>query len=124
MKFYYVQQSKSSNFPALPQKSGSWPSKKHGSRNGPRAGPGPITILLCEISGFKDASELWLSNYLKDDTEFRNDVEKLWNEMEGLYKKIHGYVRWKLQSHFGEDKMAEDEPIPAHILGKKVAYKK
>ena len=56
LKFYYVQQSKSSNFPALPQKSGFGPARawallqKSGSgtskEQGPRAGlrPGPITI--------------------------------------------------------------------------------
>ena len=37
LKFYYVQQSKSLDFPALLQKSGSGSSKKYG----PRAGPGP-----------------------------------------------------------------------------------
>ena len=60
LEIYYVQQAKSSNFPALPQKSGSgparaWallqksgsgPSKKHGPWAGPGPGSGPDPSLV------------------------------------------------------------------------------
>jgi len=35
--------------------------------------------------------------------------------MEPLYQKLHAYVRYRLRAFFGEDKFAEDAPIPAHL---------
>ena len=31
--------------------------------------------------------------------------------------QLHAYVRAKLRSHYGEDKVPKNKPIPAHLLG-------
>ena len=38
--------------------------------------------------GLEDASELWLSSYLKDDVDFRTDLEDLWQQIKPFYEKL------------------------------------
>jgi peptidyl-dipeptidase A len=42
---------------------------------------------------------------------------RLWNQVQPLYEQLHCQVRAKLAEHYGEDKVALDGPIPAHLLG-------
>lgn len=67
------------------------------------------------MNGFEDASEMWQSAYESDD--FENNVRQLWEQLFPLYKQLHAYVRTKLREIYGADKIAEDGPIPAHLLG-------
>lgn len=67
------------------------------------------------MNGFHDASELWQSTYESDD--FEDNMRQLWEQLFPLYKQLHAYVRAKLRKMYGADKIAEDGPIPAHLLG-------
>jgi hypothetical protein len=35
--------------------------------------------------------------------------------MRPLYEKLHAFVRFRFRQFFGEDQLAEDEPMPAHL---------
>ena len=71
--------------------------------------------------GFADASEMWLQPYIAPNyttTNFTEDIDELWNGLSGFYQKLHGYVRYRLRnSEAYWNIMAEDSPIPAHLLG-------
>lgn len=68
-------------------------------------------------NNFKDGSGIWLYKYTRDDEEFRNDLEIIWNQFIPFYEKLHGYARYKLRQYWGNDKIGRRDPIPAHILG-------
>ncbi len=72
-------------------------------------------------NGLSDASEMWLDTYTMDyppGDDFRADLEALWGQLEPLYQKLHGYVRYKLRQHsdWGQQ-FGERDPIPAHLSG-------
>ncbi len=67
--------------------------------------------------GFADAGELWRSAYDMPPDQFRTTTDKLWGEVEPLYKKLHCYVRNKLGDKYGKDKVPAEGLIPAHLLG-------
>ena len=46
---------------------------------------------------------------------FTFEQEVIWNQMRPLYEKLHAFVRYRLREFFGADRLAEDEPIPAHL---------
>ena len=64
-----------------------------------------------------DASELWLENYLMDDKDFQQDLEGIWKQMQPIYEKLHGYVRYKFRDYWGSKYIGERDPLPAHIFG-------
>lgn len=66
-------------------------------------------------NGRKDYGELWREKY--EDPDFENTVDRLWTEVEPLYKELHTYVRHKLLKNYGEFMDENDELIPAHLLG-------
>ena len=76
-----------------------------------------ITCYNLTMKGLNDASELWLENYLMDDQDFQKDLEGIWKQMQPIYEKLHGYVRYKFRKYWGEDKIGEKDPLPAHIFG-------
>ena len=53
--------------------------------------------------GLEDASELWLSSYLKDDADFRTDLEDLWQQIKPFYEKLHAYVRHRYRQYWGNE---------------------
>ncbi|CAN7988334.1 unnamed protein product [Ixodes hexagonus] len=67
-----------------------------------------------KLNGFDDASSMWKESYECDD--FEQNIDELWEQLQPLYKELHAYVRCKLRTYHG-DKLAEDGPIPAHLLG-------
>ncbi|OIP41009.1 MAG: peptidyl-dipeptidase [Deltaproteobacteria bacterium CG2_30_63_29] len=67
--------------------------------------------------GFEDTGALWRSGYDMPPAEFEAEVERLWSEVEPLYKELHCYTRAKLAERYGADKVPLDGPIPAHLLG-------
>jgi peptidyl-dipeptidase A len=50
-------------------------------------------------------------------TEFQTEASRLWEQVEPLYDELHCHVRAKLGEVYGEDKVPQDQPIPAHLLG-------
>jgi peptidyl-dipeptidase A len=67
--------------------------------------------------GHNDLGELWRSKYDMSASEFDADTARLWEQVKPLYDELHCHVRAKLGEHYGEDKVPQDGPIPAHLLG-------
>ncbi|XP_022240774.1 angiotensin-converting enzyme-like isoform X1 [Limulus polyphemus] len=67
------------------------------------------------LNGFADMGEMWRESYESD--TFLEDLENLWKQLLPLYENLHAYVRRKLISKYGNDKIRPDGPIPAHLLG-------
>ena len=66
--------------------------------------------------GYADMGEIWRSRYDMPPEAFEREVERLWAQVEPLYRALHCHVRAKLHEVYG-DKVPEDGPIPAHLLG-------
>lgn len=67
--------------------------------------------------GFDNLGASWKSGYDMPPAEFEAEVERLWTQVEPLYKALHCKVRADLAEHYGEDKVPQNKPIPAHLLG-------
>jgi peptidyl-dipeptidase A len=67
--------------------------------------------------GHEDLGALWRSNYDMSAAEFEADTARLWEEVKPLYDELHCHVRAKLGEYYGTDKVPQDGPIPAHLLG-------
>ena len=67
--------------------------------------------------GYKDLGAMWRSNYDMPADDFAKELDRLWGQVKPLYDDLHCYVRAELGEHYGEDKVPQDGPIPAHLLG-------
>ncbi len=67
--------------------------------------------------GFSDTGAMWRSKYDMDPVAFAREVDRLWSEVEPLYRSLHAYVRRRLLEHYGADRVPSKGPIPAHLLG-------
>lgn len=67
--------------------------------------------------GFEDLGASWRSGYDMPAKDFDVEVERLWTQVEPLYKSLHCNVRTKLAKHYGADKVPLNKPIPAHLFG-------
>ena len=67
--------------------------------------------------GYGDLGEMWRSGFDMTATEFQAETARLWEQVEPLYEELHCHVRAKLGEHYGEDKVPQDGPLPAHLLG-------
>ncbi len=67
--------------------------------------------------GYKDLGAMWRSNYDMTPDEFATELDRLWGQVKPLYDDLHCYVRAELGEEYGEDKIPQDGPIPAHLLG-------
>lgn len=67
--------------------------------------------------GYKDLGAMWRSNYDMPADDFAKELDRLWGQVKPLYDDLHCYVRSELGKKYGEDKVPQDQPIPAHLLG-------
>ncbi len=67
--------------------------------------------------GYGDLGEMWRANYDMSPDAFRAEATRLWEQVKPLYDELHCHVRAKLGEHYGKDKVPQDQPIPAHLLG-------
>ncbi|GFT09102.1 angiotensin-converting enzyme [Nephila pilipes] len=67
------------------------------------------------LNGFPDTGDMWREAYESD--TFQEDLERLWDQLKPLYEHLHAYVRRKLIHVYGNDKIKDDGPIPAHLFG-------
>jgi peptidyl-dipeptidase A len=67
--------------------------------------------------GFADTGALWRSNYDMTPEQFSAELERLWKQVEPLYREIHAYTRRKLIQKYGPAAQRADGMIPAHLLG-------
>ncbi len=68
-------------------------------------------------AGFADLGALWRARYDMEPGAFEAQVERLWRQMEPLYRALHCHVRAKLVARYGPDIVPPTGPIPAHLLG-------
>jgi peptidyl-dipeptidase A len=68
-------------------------------------------------AGWKDVSELWLSAYDMKPDEVVAMADKLWGQVEPLYKDLHCYARRKLSKFYGDKVVPVTGPMPAHVIG-------
>ena len=67
--------------------------------------------------GYQDLGSMWRSNYDMPADDFAKELDRLWGQVKPLYDDLHCYVRTELGETYGTDKVAQDQPIPAHLLG-------
>ena len=67
--------------------------------------------------GYSDLGEMWRAGFDMSPSEFQGEAARLWEQVKPLYDELHCAVRAKLGEHYGEDKVPQDGPIPAHLLG-------
>ena len=67
--------------------------------------------------GFADTGAMWRSKYDMPADDFTKELDRLWAQVEPLYKSLHAYVRGKLVAKYGPKVVPEKGPIPAHLLG-------
>jgi peptidyl-dipeptidase A len=67
--------------------------------------------------GFADLGLLWRMGYDMPPEAFEAEVERLWTQLDPLYKELHCYTRQKLSAHYGPTVVPPDGLIPAHLLG-------
>ena len=67
--------------------------------------------------GFKDTGAMWRSKYDMEPDAFAAEMERLWQQVKPLYDSLYIYTRHKLAEKYGPNVVAEDKPIPAHLLG-------
>ena len=67
--------------------------------------------------GYADLGAYWRSQYDMSPDEFEAETTRLWEQVKPLYDELHCHVRAELGDAYGEDKVPQDQPIPAHLLG-------
>jgi peptidyl-dipeptidase A len=67
--------------------------------------------------GYADLGAMWRSNYDMPADDFAQELDRLWGQVKPLYDDLHCYVRSELGNTYGTDKVPQDQPIPAHLLG-------
>jgi peptidyl-dipeptidase A len=67
--------------------------------------------------GFTDTGSMWRSKYDMPPAEFAAEVDRLWSQVEPLYRSLHTYVRRRLRETYGEERVPASGPIPSHLLG-------
>jgi peptidyl-dipeptidase A len=67
--------------------------------------------------GYSNLGEMWRSGFDMSPAEFDGEATRLWEQVKPLYDELHCHVRAKLGERYGEDKVPQDAPIPAHLLG-------
>ncbi|KTF12508.1 M2 family metallopeptidase [Pseudoalteromonas carrageenovora] len=67
--------------------------------------------------GYANTGAMWRSKYDMPADDFTKELDRIWGQVKPLYNSLHCHVRAKLGEKYGTDKVVQDEPIPAHLLG-------
>ena len=67
--------------------------------------------------GYPSLDQMWLSNYDMPPEEMEAEVDRLWGQVEPLYKELHCYARNRLNAQYGDDIQPKTGPIRADLLG-------
>jgi len=67
--------------------------------------------------GYSDLGDMWRAGFDMSAAEFQAETGRLWDQVKPLYDELHCHVRATLGEVYGEDKVPQDGPIPAHLLG-------
>ncbi|MFT5775870.1 M2 family metallopeptidase [Hyphomonas sp.] len=67
--------------------------------------------------GYSSLDQMWLSNYDMAPEEMETEVDRLWGQVEPLYKELHCYTRNRLNAQYGDEVQPKTGPIRADLLG-------
>ncbi|MCX6130525.1 MAG: M2 family metallopeptidase, partial [Proteobacteria bacterium] len=67
--------------------------------------------------GFRDMGDQWRSGYDMSPEAFTQEVDRLWQQVQPLYKDLHCYARQRLSEEYGSNFVPAKGPLPAHLLG-------
>ncbi len=67
--------------------------------------------------GFPSLDQMWLSGYDMPPAEMEAEVERLWTQVQPLYKELHCYARTRLNAKYGDAVQPATGPIRADLLG-------
>jgi len=67
--------------------------------------------------GFGDLGQLWRAGYDMGPAEFESETERLWTQVKPLYDGLHCYARGQLQEKYGNGRVPDGKPVPAHLFG-------
>jgi peptidyl-dipeptidase A len=67
--------------------------------------------------GFGNLAEMWLSNYDMPAADMEKEADRLWTQVEPLYRELHCNVRHKLSLKYGSSVQPDAGPIRADLLG-------
>ncbi|KAA9130166.1 M2 family metallopeptidase [Marinihelvus fidelis] len=67
--------------------------------------------------GFDDVGSMWRSRYDLPPAEFAAETDRLWGQIEPLYKELQCHVRAELNQEYGDEVVPLDQPIRADLLG-------
>ena len=67
--------------------------------------------------GFDDLGIMWRSAYDMAPADLPAELDRLWGQVQPLYKALHCHVRARLAEQYGAGLVPEDGPIPAQLLG-------
>lgn len=67
--------------------------------------------------GFDDLGTMWRARYDLPPAEFAAETDRLWGQVEPLYKELHCHVRARLNEKYGDDVQPETGAIRADLLG-------
>jgi peptidyl-dipeptidase A len=67
--------------------------------------------------GWKDVGALWRSGYDMDPDAFAAETDRLWAQVAPFYKRLHCYVRARLNAKYGDAVQPRTGPIRADLLG-------
>ncbi|WP_448657612.1 M2 family metallopeptidase [Sphingomonas sp. CJ99] len=76
-----------------------------------------IANLGAKELAFRDVGAMWRSNYDMDPAEFAKLTDKMWKEVEPLYRSLFVYTRKKLNEKYGDAVQPRTGPIRADLLG-------
>ena len=74
-----------------------------------------LNTKAARLNGFASGAEMWLDEY--EDETMEQQLEDIFDAIRPLYLQIHGYVRYRLRQHYGDDVVSETGPLPMHLLG-------
>jgi peptidyl-dipeptidase A len=67
--------------------------------------------------GFENLADMWLANYDMPSADMEKEADRLWKQVEPLYKELHCYTRTKLNAKYGDAIQPKTGPIRADLLG-------
>lgn len=67
--------------------------------------------------GYADTGALWRSKYDMPADAFAAETDRLWSQVEPLYKQLHCYTRARLNAKYGDSVQPKTGPIRADLLG-------
>jgi peptidyl-dipeptidase A len=67
--------------------------------------------------GYANLADVWNSRYDMPPALFEEELDRLWQQVQPLYRELHCYVRSRLTGLYGPQRVPPGKPIPMHLLG-------